>query len=395
MSSSRIVRPESQASRVAVLLAATLLVIANGTAWSQGSLSTQGLGYPSGQASTRAGGTASAVAELDPLSQLNPAALGAAGNTTLFFQIEPEYRTVSFGATRERTTTARYPLFAATLPLGTRWAVGLSSATLLDRTYSTSSASTVVIEGEPVPHDFVSGSDGSVNDLRLGFAFTPRNWLRLGLGGHLVSGSDRVFSGLSFDPGGGFAGFADTTVLSFDGGAVSLGAQVIAPKLAIFSASFRKGGDLNSRRGDTALGKARVPDRLGLSMAYIGITGTQIAVRTEHDRWSSLNALGSGISRAVDAWDSSVGADIAGPRFGSALFMVRTGLRWRTLPYEADGNEVRERSASGGIGTTFAAGRVFTDLSVTRALRDANITVDGAKFTERAWTLSIGLGVRP
>lgn len=358
----------------------------------QANLSGQGLGYPTGQISTRAEGAGGATAEVDPLSMVNPAALGFIGTTTLFFQIEPEYRRVTIGSATDRTTTARYPLFSAVLPLGSKWAVGVSSATLLDRTWTTSVDSNVVFGTDTVSSTFLFGSSGSINDLRLGASWAPTAYLRLGLGGHLISGSDRVFVGRTFVQSAAFGNFADSTTLGFDGGAVSAGVQLMVPRLAIASASFRKGGNLNATRNDTALGSARVPDRLGFSLAYIGAAGTQIAARTSLDKWSSLNALSQGTSQAVDAWDTSVGADIAGPRLGSWPLMLRIGGRWRTLPYTAGpGNDkVKEQSLSGGLGTTLGGGRVLTDVTLLHARRDAGIGI-----SERAWTLSIGFGIRP
>src|SRR4029079_19305169 len=144
-------------------------------------------------------------------------------------------------------------------------------------------------------------------------------------------------------------------------------------------------------RNDTALGSARVPDRLGFALAYIGAAGTQIAARTSLDKWSSLNALSQGSSRAVDAWDTSVGADIAGPRMGNWPLMLRVGGRWRTLPYTAGpaNDKVKEQSFSAGLGTTLGGGRVLTDVTVLHARRDAGIGV-----SERAWTLSIGIRIQ-
>jgi hypothetical protein len=60
------------------------------------------------------------------------------------------------------------------------------------------------------------------------------------------------------------------------------------------------------------------------------------------------------------------------------------------LPFEASGRAVTENSYSGGLGTSFAGGRVSTDLALIRALRSADL---GA--SERAWTISFGIGVRP
>ena len=373
-----------------LVVVATLLHAASLGA--QANLSGQGLGYPTGQISTRAEGAGGATAEVDPLSMVNPAALGFIGTTTLFFQIEPEYRRVTIGSATDRTTTARYPLFSAVLPLGSKWAVGISSATLLDRTWTTSVDSNVVFGTDTVSSTFLFGSSGSINDLRLGASWAPTAYLRLGLGGHLISGSDRVFVGRTFVQSAAFGNFADSTTLGFDGGAVSAGIQLMVPRLAIASASFRKGGNLNATRNDTALGSARVPDRLGFSLAYIGAAGTQIAARTSLDKWSSLNALSQGTSHAVDAWDTSVGADVAGPRLGSWPLMLRIGGRWRTLPYTAGpaNDKVKEQSLSGGLGTTLGGGRVLTDVTLLHARRDAGIGI-----SERAWTLSIGFGIRP
>lgn len=370
---------------------AALLVCTTRALQAQANLSGQGLGFPTGQLSARAMGTGGAVAETDPESQVNPAALAFVGTSTLFFQIEPEYRSIITGNVTDKTTTARYPLFAGIIPLGS-WAFGISSATLLDRTWTTTTPGNVIFGTDTVNSTVVNGSNGSINDFRIAAAWTPSTYVRLGLGGHLVSGSDRVFAGLSFD-NPAYANFADSSTLGFNGGAVSGGIELVAPKIAVASASFRKGGRLNATRGDTALGSARVPDRLGFSLAFIGAAGTQIAARTSYDKWSALNGLRRGSSSvAVDAWDTSVGADIAGPHLGSQPLMLRVGGRWRTLPFEVgpDNNKVRERSLSGGFGLAFGGGRVLTDVSVVRALRDAGIAT-----SERAWTLSIGLGIRP
>jgi hypothetical protein len=54
---------------------------------------------------------------------------------------------------------------------------------------------------------------------------------------------------------------------------------------------------------------------------------------------------------------------------------------------------VKEKSASFGLGTQFARGRIALDLSGIRALRDpVSSAID---LHEKAWTISAGLTIRP
>ena len=117
-----------------VLAALTLSAVPALGARAQANLSTQGFGFPTGQFSARTWGTGGALAELDPLSPVNPASISLIGSRILFFQIEPEYRSVTTSSGTDRTTTARYPVVFGALPMGHGWVMSLGSSTLLDRT---------------------------------------------------------------------------------------------------------------------------------------------------------------------------------------------------------------------------------------------------------------------
>jgi hypothetical protein len=134
-----------------------------------------------------------------------------------------------------------------------------------------------------------------------------------------------------------------------------------------------------------------MPTHFGASLAFTGLQNSAIAVRTAHDNWSSINALGSSDLRGVDSWDTSIGADISIAKANARPTFLRAGFRDRTLPFQAAAHNVNERSFSGGFGTAMASGRVLTDF----ALIYANRTAGSLNATEHAWIGSIGLTLRP
>jgi hypothetical protein len=382
-----IARPRRLFLALAVLAAMPTLVRAQGT------LSTQGFGYPTGGMSTRALGTGGAVTELDPLSSTNPAALPSIGGGALYVQLEPEYRQLSVGAGIERARIARHPLAFVAVPLRSNLMAGVSVSNLLDRSFETNERRVQTIGNETLGTTNFFKSDGAIGDVRVALAWVPATWLRLGVAGHAITGDNRLRNTQQFDDSVRFATIEDTSTVTYVGTAVSAGAAIFVRNALGLTASYRRGGSMSVKRADTTLGKANVPDRMSFSVAYIGIRGTTIAARTSKDTWSRMRGLGSPTLPISDEWDTSVGADILGPRFASRAIQVRAGARWRTLPFGLTTSAVRERSASFGLGTQFARGRIALDVSGIRALRDpVNSAVD---LRETAWTVSAGLTVRP
>lgn len=389
----------SRASSTVLAVIATALGAAH-EARAQGNLSTFGFGYPPGQLSARAQGAGGAIGEMDPVSTLNPAALINWGGSAVYFQIEPEFRRVNAVEGSDRTTTARYPLTGGAVSLGSRWMLGIAASTFLDRSWATTSQTIHQLGSETVPATTTFRSQGAINDVRLAVAWAARPWFRVGLGAHALTGQNRLTVTDAFEDTARYAPLQQDTTISYRGTALSGGVEVRAGTVASVAASMRVGGRIRAMSGDATLRRANVPTRLGVTVAYLGIANSAIALRTAYDKWSSLEALGRPGLRAVDAWDTSVGADVAGPRIAAdRTLMLRAGFRWRTLPFAVTPVEggttgaprnVRERSFSGGVGTTLARGRASLDLGVLRASRDAGLSVD-----ERAWILSIGMSVRP
>jgi hypothetical protein len=356
----------------------------------QANLSAQGFGYAPGQMSTRAQGTGGSVAEMDPLSPINPATIAVFPSRILFFQADPEFRTVTTRNGTDRTSTARYPVVFGAMPVRGSLVLSLSSSTLLDRTSTTTFNTTQPLSGgDSVQMTTTYQIDGSMNDVQLAGGWTPAPWLRVGLGAHAIAGHNLVNLKQSFPDSERFATFTQSRILGFSGSAVSAGFQVVT-NIVNLSASARMGGSLHMSSEDTLLTSASVPNHFGVSLAYTGITNSAISIRTARDTWSRLNGLGTPGLVAVDAWDTSVGADMQGPKVGSRNIALRLGFRTRTLPFQAANQNVTETSFSGGLGTSFANGHVLTDLAAIRATRNADVDAK-----EHAWTLSIGVAVRP
>jgi hypothetical protein len=373
------------------LAVAAVVVFACAPALSgQANMSTQGFGYPTGQLSSRAAGSGGSIAEIDPLSPINPASLADLPTRTVFFQIEPEFRTVKTSTGTDRTTTARYPVVFGAIPIGNRFVASLSASTLLDRTSTTTfTSSQPLSSSESVDMTTKFEIDGAMNDVRLAAGWAPVRWLRLGAGAHAIAGHNRVSVTETFADTVAFSPFNQTRVLSFSGGAASAGVELVS-KLFTVAASARRGGTVRMSSEDTVLSHGNVPTRFGASLSYTGLANSYFSIRTARDDWSSLGSLGEAGLRGVDAWDTSVGADVAGPRVFNRIMFLRAGYRDRTLPFQAAGNTVTEKSVTGGLGTTFANNRILTDFAVIRATRSASIAA-----SEHAWSISFGFSVRP
>lgn len=380
-------------SPLVAAIVAVALPLAASRLDAQGTLSTQGLGFAPGQISARAKSAGGAFGEIDPASSVNPAALVNWGGSALFFQLEPEYRSVRFGGETDRTNVARYPLVAGALQMGSRWVLGVTSSTLLDRTWSTTEVSSNVVAGETIASTTALTSRGGINDLRLGIGHALRPWLFLGVAAHAYSGRHELTTLRVFEDSANFTPFRDTTFSSYGGNAVSAGFEARIGRSASLAGSYRHGFGLSAQTG-AAERSATVPDRLGFSAAYLGIAGTSIAARAAHEKWSALDGLSVGASRPRDAWDLGLGADVAGPRIGGRIIQVRAGVRQRTLPYDALGEAVRERSISGGLGTVLGRGRALIDAGVIRSGRSV-AGGPAAAATESAWTFTAALTVRP
>ncbi|MDB4912864.1 MAG: hypothetical protein JWM95_508 [Gemmatimonadetes bacterium] len=365
-------------------------IVAPAAAGAQGTLSTLGFGYPTGQLSTRALGTGGALGEQDPLSASNPAVIGALGGAAVYFQADPEYRTLHIGGATEKTSIARFPLIVGSIPITPRVLIGLSASNLLDRSFETYNRGVQRVGDTTLATSNSFKSDGAIGDLRFAIAWAPLNWLHVGGALHAISGDNRISNTQIFDDSAQFARLVDTATVGYTGNAQSVGFELVAGTYGSIAGSYRHGGPLSLKRGDTTIANAHVPDRVAIGAAFSGIKGLTFAARTAKDTWSAMQALGSSNLKITDGWDTSAGIDAMGPKFQEKVIQLRAGARWRTLPFGTATSSVSEKSFSFGAGTLMSRGRAALDMAAIRATRNA-----GASMSETSWTLSIGVTVRP
>jgi hypothetical protein len=356
----------------------------------QGSISGQGLGYPGSQLSTRAAATGGALAEIDPLSPQNPAALTGWASGGLFVQSEPEYRTMRLGDASDHTRAVRFPLFATATRIRNRLFLGLSASSLLDQTWGTQEERVQEIGDETVTATGIVRSEGEVTDVQAGAAWAPGSIVRVGVSLHVLSGRTRQATGVSFDAGG-FASLVRRSEVTFGGSALSAGLVLTPTSAWLIGVSGGVGGALRIDSG-TVEATGDAPDRFGASLAYAGVPGMVVAANIEWTGWSSVANLSANGARNTTAF--GVGGEVAGPTVLGKPLTLRAGGRWRDLPFPAAGESTRERVLSLGVGVPLLGSgpqaRAAFDLGILRAARSS-----GADFSESAWILSTGLSIRP
>jgi len=379
-----------QQSIVAVVIAATPAI-----ALAQGTLSTQGFGYPPGQLSARALATGGGLAEFDGDTPINPAAIALTAEPRLYLQYEPEFRKLTNGNLSAGTTTSRIPVVGVQVPAGEHTTFGLSVSTFLDRSSSTKVSRTLNVAGDTVAASEINRVEGAINDIRLAVGYTPNAKIQIGLGGHVFTGQNRDLFSQTFADSLKFSNVSQIETLGFTGYGVSAGIVVRPSKIFGIGISGMKGASLKSYVGDTLVSQANVPDRYSAGISFEGIPGSSISAHVSHDSWSKLNGLASSTgAQAVDSWEAGGGVEAVGPLIGSRQTILRLGGRYRTLPYQASGGNVKELSFGGGIGAQFFRNRASFDMTLERSMRTPDATTLSG-VSERAYILSFGLRVRP
>lgn len=353
-----------------------------------------GFGYPLNGVSTRAAGTAGALAEFDLLSPRNPSSLTTLNRAALAIAAEPEFRTLTYKSLKETNTIQRIPLIMAAVRLSSRAVLSVSSSAFLDRNFTTESSGQALIGTQILPTKDVSDVRGSISDLRAGFGWRISPRVSVGIGGHVFTGTNKLVLVRQFDDSTGFGTVNENFGLQFFGKALSFGGTVLLPKGFTTAASFRRGFSFEADNGDSVLTRATVPDRLSAGLAYRGIQGAVFAVNIDHSKWTSMQKLGSSLLQTHDATNWSTGAEITTGKLRGTPILLRVGTAKNTLPFGLNGGTVSEMQFSGGAAlalTNPGRDQAVLDFSIARA----NRKLSGSTAKEGAWLLGIGLQVRP
>ena len=388
-----------------ILTTVALLALVSAPAAAQGSLSTQGFGYPPGQLSAHALGAGGAIGETDPQSAINPAALAGWGRAAVLFTWAPEFRRIDIGTASDRSSVSRFPLIAAAVPIGERLTVGLSASTLADRSFRVSYPVSELFDDVPVTSTETIEALGAINDVRLAGAYRLSSRLQVGAALHGITGENRVTkSRTNFEQG---AGFSQRDRVSYGGIAGSVGAIWTPATPFTIAASARLGGRLRAYVNDSVATEASVPDRGGVELRYSGVRGMVFAARADLVNWEEMEGLrdpepdNRAPLQARLTTEYALGADFIGPRAFGRIIPLRLGVRARELPF-ALGTQagpgpggiydyVDETSVTGGFGVPLARERAMFDVAVQRAMR----STESADIDESAWTISVSLTIRP
>lgn len=378
---------------VALVIAASSAMAAPSSASAQGTVGSQGLGYPTGGISTRSRAMGTSAAELDPLSAVNPASMAEGNRAILYMQYEPEFRRVTGAGTSPRLTVIRFPVFSGALPVGSRGMLGLSASTLLDRSWATRDSGSTTVASQSITYIDAYESLGGISDLRIGFAWSFTQAFHAGVGIHGITGQNRLQVTRQFDPTQtAVATFSQTSSVNYRGEAISAGFEWRPLKALWIGGSGLKGGSLRAYAGDTLQRSGRTPDRFGLGARVSLASSAGLFARYNRVNWSNLASLGFGsgsYAAAYDATEFGAGIEGRGPTFLGRPVSLRFGGDHRKLPFYAAGDQPTETAFGGGFGLPIAFGRGTFDAAVQRATRSSG------NARESALTLSLGLTLRP
>ena len=378
-------------SRASVLALALVAGAPAALAGQASQFGVRALGLPSLPQSARSHGTAGALGFFDPESAINPASLRGVTRSMASFNLLQSWRTSENPFGRTTGNDSQFPLFFAAGPIGSRLVGSVSASVYSDRTFGLALEDTLVLRDVPVVASDTVLSRGGISDLRAGLAYRIGPRAAVGLGLHILTGTNRIEFRRTFSDSN-YASVRLRNELSFAGFGVSLGA-LVEPVVGLQLAAFaRLDGDLSLDRDTTDIGDLNLPRSLGAGVRWQAARGLVIAGHVLTQTWSRLDAdlKARGGVGAVNTVAVAGGLEWFRSATRPGRLPIRAGVRWGRLPFPVeDGAEGgSELAIALGTGFRFAGDRGSVDLAVERIWRDEGV------FRERAYALKLGIGIR-
>ena len=328
----------------------------------------------------------------DAESGMNPAALSGLAAMTANFNGTQSFRTAENPAGSEALRDSRFPLVAFGGPVrGTPLVVGISYSTYANRDFTVATRDTVELRDVLVPVSDTLSSRGGLSDLRLAAAYKLRDRSVVGGAFHIVTGSNRLASHRTFSDGQ-YLPVQQSAELSYAGVGASVGAvQQVGGGLWV-AAIARSDGKVIVDRDSARVSQVDLPYTLGLGVRWKPSSRLDLATHGIFHTWSGANSdlLASGGTGADNTFEASLGGEYIGDPRRPSRRPIRFGARYATLPFPLQpGVQPKEFGVSLGSGVRFAQDRAGIDLAVEHLWRSAG------DFKERAFVISVGVGVRP
>lgn len=374
------------------LIAMALALLASRAAAQASEFGTRALGLPVQALSARAQGMGGGGSMFDPDVALNPAAIWITQRGTATFSVRQFWRTSEnpFGSVSGNDT--QFPLVMVAGPIGPRWDFGISVSAYTDRTFALALRDTLSLRGAPVEVNDTLISKGGVNDIQGALAFTVSRNFSVGLGLHVLTGTNRFEYHRSFSDST-YVPVRVKNELAFSGPALSAGFTAEPIKRVRLAGMMRWDGDLAFYKDSTKLSSIPMPLTFAAGVQVAAGDRLLLAGHGLYRNWSvadeSIKERG-GLG-ADDAAEGAFGLEWTRSARSPYKFPLRAGVRYAQLPYPVvTGSRGTEVQVSLGTGFRFTNNRGSVDFAIERAWRD-----DGAAFKEKTFMFTFGVGIRP
>lgn len=379
--------------RTALLFAAVAALGARPVAAQSSQFGVRGLGLPMRPFSVYSFGTGGAFGLFDAASYLNPASFALVTRVAASFQTVQSWRNSISPAGESSARDNRYPGAMVSGPVGAgRFALALSATGYTDRNFTLASRDTLILRDEPVETSDTLISHGGLSDLRAAAAWAPSSSLQLGVGLHMITGSNRIDSRRSFSDSA-YGGVQERFTVSYLGVGVSAGAMLRVARRIRLAAMIRYDDELRVERDSTFLAETRLPLTFAAGARVQLGDRTQAAAYGIRRTWSRSDEdlVAQGGIGSDDTAELGIGIERLHDPRRPFHRPIRLGFRRGSLPFPLQrGQEIVETAGTLGTGFGFAGDRARLDLAFEAVWRSG-----GAGFKETAQLLHLGVSIQP